>query len=283
MASNSLRIRQHAQQMQALAKIQRDIRVQDPNGRSKYLQEFHRAFRSYEALLTQSDVRQAVTGSDIILVGDYHALPASQRFASELLEHRAHQGNRPVVLGVESVFSRDQEVLNRWWRREISGPELRRRIEFDEEWGYEWDPFHELLVTARDCADGIYGLDCAPRGDMRKIRGRDRHAAHQLAEIRQQHPSAAIFALFGESHLAPSHLPRDLREIIPDDAVLTVLQNVDALYWAVAEAESKIPEAIRVHEGVLCVFHTPLLEKYACYIKHLERWSEEGEDLDAEA
>ncbi|MGC2616170.1 MAG: ChaN family lipoprotein [Terracidiphilus sp.] len=282
MASSSLRIRQQVQQIQALAKIQRDIRVQDPNSRSKYLREFHRAFRSYEAILTQSDVHQAITGADIILVGDYHALPASQRFASELLEHRAHKGDRPVVLGVESIFSRDQGILDRWWRREISGPELRRRIEFDEEWGYEWDPFHELLVTARDCADGIYALDCAPRGDMRKIRGRDRHAANRFAEIRELHPSAAIFALFGESHLAPTHLPRDLQEIIPNDGVLTILQNVDALYWAAAETESEVPEAIRVHEGVLCVFHTSLLDKYASYRKHLQRWSEGEEELDAE-
>ena len=40
--------------------------------------------------------------------------------------------------------------------------------------------------------------------------------------------------LFGESHLAPGHLPRVLREQLPEERVLTVLQNVDALYWRAA-------------------------------------------------
>ena len=73
-----------------------------------------------------------------------------------------------------------------------------------------------------------------PREDLRKIGARDRHAAHKLAEIRQRHPNAAIMVLFGESHLAPGHLPKALRERLPEERVLTVLQNVDALYWRAA-------------------------------------------------
>ena len=116
-------------------------------------------------------------------------------------------GGRPVVLGVETIFARDQHILNEWWRREIDEDELRERIRFDLDWGYDWQPFYELLVTAREHSEGIYGLDCMPREDLRKIGARDRHAAHKIAEIRQRHPRAVILVMFGESHLAPSHLP----------------------------------------------------------------------------
>src|SRR6202040_186158 len=139
-----------------------------------------------------------VQTSDILLIGDYHAMPASQRFAASLLEERAQPGDRPVVLGVETIFSRDQHVLDEWWRREIDETELRQRIRFDLDWGYDWAPFYALLVTARDHGEAIYGLDCMPREDLRRIGARDRHAAAKIAETRLRHPDAAIFVLFGE-------------------------------------------------------------------------------------
>ena len=113
-----------------------------------------------------------------------------------------------MVLGVETIFARHQHILDEWWRREIDESELRQRIRFDLDWGYDWAPFYELLVAARDHGEGIYGLDCMPRENLRKIGERDRHAAAKIAEIRGRHPDAVIFVLFGESHLAPEHLPR---------------------------------------------------------------------------
>ena len=112
--------------------------------------------------------------------------------------------------------------------------EFRQRIRFDLDWGYDWAPFYSLLVTAREHGEAIYGLDCMPREDLRKIGARDRHAAHKIAEIRARHPHAVIVVLFGESHLAPGHLPRQLRRQLREDRILTVLQNVDALYWRAA-------------------------------------------------
>ena len=235
MASTSnLRLRRSEAQLHALAGVEREIRINDPNGRRKYLQDFSQAFQSYESVIDRQQLSAEVSRGDVVLIGDYHALPAAQRFAAALLEERAQPGDRPVVLGVETIFSRDQHILDEWWRREIDAEELQQRIRFDLDWGYDWAPFYELLVTAREHADAIYGLDCMPREDLRKIGARDRHAAHKLSEIRQRHPHAALLVLFGESHLAPGHLPKVLREKLPEERVVTVLQNVDALYWRAA-------------------------------------------------
>ena len=174
-----------------------------------------------------------------------------------------------MVLGVETIFSRDQHILDEWWRREIDAEELQQRIRFDLDWGYDWAPFYELLVTAREHADAIYGLDCMPREDLRKIGARDRHAAHKLAEIRQRHPNAVLMVLFGESHLAPGHLPKVVKERLPEERVLTVLQNVDALYWRAAGEPAERVEAVRVNDDVVCVFNSTPLEKYENYRLHL--------------
>jgi uncharacterized iron-regulated protein len=281
-STSSLRLRRSEAQLHALAGVEREIRVNDPNGRRKYLRDFSQAFRSYEAVIDRQELKAAVAGADSVLIGDYHALPAAQRCAAILFEERAHPGDRPLVLGVETIFSRDQHILDEWWRREIDEEEFRQRVRFDLDWGYDWAPFYELLVTAREHGEAIYGLDCMPREDLRKIGARDRHAVHKMAQIRERHPNAVVMVLFGESHLAPGHLPRVLRERLPEERVLTVLQNVDSLYWRAAGERQERVEAVRVSDDVVCVFNSTPLEKYENYRLHLSRWGrsdEEGPDL----
>jgi hypothetical protein len=274
MASTAnLRSRRSAAQLQALVGVEREIRAQDSHGRRKYLREFSRSFRTYESALNSDELQIAVQGADILLIGDYHALPASQRYAASLVEQRSLIGDRRVVLGVETIFARDQHVLDEWWRREIDECELRQRVRFDLDWGYDWAPFYELLIAARDHSEGVYALDCMPRENLRKIGARDRHAAVKIAEMRDHHPGAVICVLFGESHLAPSHLPREVRKRIPEAKILTILQNVDPLYWrAAGESVDKV-EAVRVNHDVVCVFNATPLEKYESYRLFLDQWS----------
>jgi hypothetical protein len=263
--------------MHALACVEREVRANDSSGRRKYLRDYNNAFREYESVIDLQQLATMVGAADLVLVGDYHALPAAQRFGASLVEQRAQPGDRPVVLGVETIFSRHQPIVDEWWRREIDEAEFRQRIRFDLDWGYEWAPFYELLVTAREHADAVYGLDCMPREDLRKIGARDRHAADKVAEIRQRHPNAVILVLFGESHLAPQHLPQALRGRLPGQRVLTVLQNVDALYWQATGAQQERVEAVRVSDDVVCVFNSTPLEKYESYRLCLSRWNQEGE------
>ncbi len=272
-STDNLRLRRSATELHALASVEREIRAQDSNGRRKYLREFSQAFDSYDSLLDKQQIGNALAVADLVLIGDYHALPAAQRYAASLIEQRALAGDRPVVLGVETIFARHQHILDEWWRREIDESELRQRTRFDLDWGYDWAPFYELLIAARDHGEGIYGLDCMPRENLRKIGERDRHAAAKIAEIRERHPEAVIFVLFGESHLAPGHLPLVLHKALREAKILTVLQNVDALYWRAAGEPVEKVDAVRVDDNVVCVFNATPLEKYESYRLFLDQWS----------
>jgi hypothetical protein len=287
-----LRSRRSAAQLHAIASVEREIRAIDPAAGRKYLRDFREAYRSYQKVLTPGDVRRQIARAGIVLVGDYHALPNSQRYLASLLrDPELHQ--RPVVLGVETIFSRDQHILDEWLRAEIAEDELRQRIRFELDWGYDWAPFYELLSAARDHGASIYGLDCMPREDLRKIGARDRHAADKIAELRRQHPGALIVVLFGESHLAPQHLPALLQQRLPAEPMLTVLQNVDALYWhAAGEARDHVEAVLvrkevrkevrkDVREHVLCVFNATPLEKYENYRLCLDRWRRDDNDHSA--
>src|ERR1700681_1778260 len=276
-----LRSRRTAAQLHAIASVERQIRAIDPAGGRKYLRDFRDAYCSYQKVLDSNNVRREIAKSGIVLVGDYHALPNSQRYLASLLRDFEFHG-RPIVLGVETIFSRDQHILDEWLRGEIDEGELPQRIRFELDWGYEWAPFYELLSAARDYGAAIYGLDCMPREDLRKIGARDRHAAGKIAELRRRDPDALIIALFGESHLAPQHLPALLQQQLPAEPMLTVLLNVDALYWLAAGEARDHVEAVQVRkdarENVLCVFNATPLEKYENYRLCLDRWGRNDDD-----
>ncbi len=266
-----LRFRRSAAQLHALAEVERTIRTADTKSRRKYLREYSEAFKTYRRVLHIPEFESRLKNADVVLVGDYHALPASQRFTAELIRKLVAAG-KTIVLGVEAIVARDQHIVDEWQRGEIDAHELCSRIRFETDWGYDWQPFRELLETARQLGCPIYGLDCMPRQDMRSIRARDQHAAAKIAELRNAYPNAQLVVLFGESHLAPMHLPTLVRDARPRDHVLTVLQNVDSLYWLSAGEPEDLVEAVEVRDDVVCVFSATPLEKYEHYRLCIERW-----------
>ncbi|HET9182959.1 MAG TPA: ChaN family lipoprotein [Candidatus Angelobacter sp.] len=263
--------RRTAAQQLALKQVKREINATDPHGRLKYLRDFTEAYLDYNKVLSTPELEQQCSSADVLLVGDYHALAASQNFAAELLQTVASAG-RPVILALETVFSRDQRMLDRWFRGEISEEQLRTGIRYDEEWGYDWEPFAGLLRSAKQHATGVYGIDSGHRGSMRRIGARDRYAALKISELREKFSGSVVLALFGEAHLAPNHLPRWLRQNRPADRILTVLQNVDELYWKSAGEVMHTLQAVQVSNDIVCVFNSTPLEKYESYRIYIERW-----------
>src|SRR5258708_30465306 len=107
----NLRLRRNAAQLTALAGVEREIRAQDSHGRRKYLQEFSQAFRNYDSLLDSRQIQNALQSADVVLIGDYHALPAAQRYAASLIDQRPLAGDRPVVLSFQTIFTAAQHIL----------------------------------------------------------------------------------------------------------------------------------------------------------------------------
>ena len=273
------RVGLRAKEIHALAVLKQEIWQSDSNLRQQYLRNFTRAYTQYRRVVSLAYLHEQLKQADIVLVGDYHALPRAQAFAAELVEMLAG-GVRPVQLGVEFFFSRDQKALEAWQRGEISEEELRSRTKYELEWGYDWQPYGELLCRARAAGAEVRALDRFPRGELSGIAVRDRHAAALICEARRKSPEAVIVAVYGECHLAPKHLQGLLRRRLPRARVVTVLQNIDALYWQ-SERETQPVEAVQVRDDVFCVFTATPLEKYASYRRYLDKWhmAEEPEEF----
>lgn len=263
--------RRSAAEKRVLLPIQRHISSIDGVSRLKYVQEFTEAFKSYQRPISFEELLRFCLETDILLVSDFHALDTCQDFLAALVEQLA-RGERRLVLLLETVFTRDQHILDEWQAGMIADRELRKRLRFDLDWGYEWEPFLNTLKAARARTIPVYGCDCWPRGNVRRIAQRDRHAADCVANIRSTHPTALVLVMFGESHLAPNHLPQRLRERLPGERVHSVLQNVDALYFRAAGELHRQVEALQVDSQTAAVFNATPVEKWQSYRMWLARW-----------
>jgi len=163
-------------QRAAVARLKKEILGVDRNSRRRYIRDFHDEFRSFETIASLDDVTIACYKSDIVYVGDYHALPESQEFAARLLREVAAR-SREVVLCVEMVYGRDQGALDRYMKGEIDDAEFLRIIRYDLDWGYDWTSFRKLFDAAREHGAAVHGIDCGPRSGFRYIRRRDAYAA----------------------------------------------------------------------------------------------------------
>ena len=185
-----LRSRRSAAQLHALASVEREIRAIDPASGRKYLRDFRDAYRSYEKVLDPGDVRarnrrsRNCSGRRLPCAAEFAALSGVAPSRSPSSRQRPSSWEWRRFFPATSTFWMNGSAAR------STRSELRQRIRFDLDWGYDWAPFYDLLSAARDHGAPVYGLDCMPREDLRKIGARDRHAADKIAELRRLHPDA---------------------------------------------------------------------------------------------
>src|SRR3989441_10553400 len=272
-----------ALQKATVARLKREILGVDRNARKRYIREFHDEFSNLEGLSTFDDLVIACYQADLVHVGDYPALPSSQEFAARLLSEIAER-SREVVLCLEMVYTRNQKILDRYMADEIDEAEFLKGIRYDVDWGYDWASFRRLFEVALRHGLPVFGIDCEPRRGLRYIRRRDTHAAARIADIAQARPWAKIVVVVGESHLARNHLPRKVTAGLKARGLerrgIIVLQNLEEIYWQLAERGEEQVDVVTLGPDRFCVFNTSPIAKYEAYRRTLEVWQGDADDQD---
>jgi len=263
----------------AVRQILKDIRNLHSASSRKYIDEYTSEFKTYEAVCGPEAIFEAACKSDLIWIGDYHALHRSQEYAAAFIRKLASQKSK-LAIAVEPVFARHQKILDRWAAGKISEPEFLNRIRYNEEWGCDWEGYQRLFNTAHELGIPIYGVDCHPRHDMRSIGRRDQSVARRIIRVIEKNPDTTLLVVFGESHLASNHLPRRVQSILNRKGMvrrdLVVLQNLDTIYWHLQEQGVEGDAAVRLSENQFCVFNATPIEKYESFRQYLHRCT--GED-----
>jgi hypothetical protein len=257
----------------AVEKIRNDIDELNASPSRKYIEEFNQEFQGFDTVSDIATILEEAEKSNLIWIGDYHALPNSQGFAERFIRDLASRGSRNIVLAVEPVFARNQKILDRWMSGRISEQEFLSQMHYYDEWGCEWANYRVLFQAARELGIPVYGVDCHPRNDMRSIGRRDLGVARRVARLIEQDPSRTLIVLFGESHLASNHLPGRARTILERKGIafkdLLILQNLDGIYWRLQECGIHNAAAVRLSKRRYCVFNATPIEKYESFRQYL--------------
>jgi len=265
----------HARRREAAERLRREILGGDGWLQHPYYKDLERNLAVKPIPVERARVLHAACHAGIVYLGEFHAQRSCQEFAAELLD-RMSRGPGKVALGVEFVYTRQQHILDQRQAGGMDDEQFLRRIHYREEWGYPWQGYAALLDRARALRVPVFALDVPPRGGYEGLRSRDEHAARRIAAMTAADPHADILVLFGESHLARSHLPaavnRRLRKSGHSRSAITIFQDPDTPYWRLAGGEQSPPEAAALGKDTWAVFHDTPLAKYEAYRQVLERW-----------
>ena len=96
-----------------------------------------------------------------------------------------------------------------------------------------WESYAFILEWAQESGARVIGLDPSRKSPKHhSLCYRDHFAAKLIARAVRKHNPGQTFALMGEMHLAPAHLPDALRQHgLPAGDILTIYQHCDPLYF----------------------------------------------------
>jgi len=241
------------------------------NYEKTYQHELERLERAVRPI-TMSKLVARAKKADVLLIGDYHTYGQSQRAVLRLLRELATKiPPREMVLAVECIASHHQSVLDQWLRGQISESDFLRAVQYEETWGFPWENYRGLFHFARDHGMEILALN-RPRDLLpplaaipaaRKagdLGARDEWAAGIVVDELLRPRPRKVIAVYGEYHLAPSHLPLATRAVAEKNGLakpelLVLHQNRDELFWKLAaKGLEQHASLIALGGDHLCVF-----------------------------
>ena len=257
--------------------IQESIFVKEPHF-EKYEKSYKRYVRNFEKAATIDEMVEACLNADIIYVGDYHTLNQSQRSFLRILKATI-QKTKNFAIGLEILHKRHQKPLDDFLKNKISQQTFLKKVGLKKHWFFDlWDNFKPIFDFAKYHEIPIFGIDAAAKGS--NLRTRDKASAKLLAQTIAAHPNKKFFIFIGDLHVAPPHLPKDLKEALKEMGVekkeLILYQNSESIYWKLAERglEHDV-EVVQIDKKSFCRLHTPPVIGQRSYLNWLEH--EEGE------
>jgi hypothetical protein len=262
-----------AAQKKIISRLKAEVFGLDKTGRISYIRDFHSEFNNYRRIISLDRILSRAAQRDVVYFGDFHPLPASQEHLITLMKALAAR-ERKIVLAMEMLYEHQQVYLDLWMKGTISEEEFLGKIEYSSEWGFDWRSYRPIFELCKDPFIPIFGIDSEPRDNLKMIRTRDRMIAHRLANIRRFFPGYVLVVFIGESHLASTHLPAEVRRADGGDfSEMTIVHNIEEIYWSLLRRGKSGARAVQVDTTKYCIFTTSPIIKYQYYRTIMDIWT----------
>ncbi len=207
-------------------------------GLLRYEATYRRTVRQVQAPSSRAELQASIARARVVLVGDYHTFHPCQRAFAELVLAPRPAGAR-FVIALEMFEAKDQALVDRLVAGQIDEATFLKKTEIARRWPVgALVALRPVLAAAHARGDRIIAVDAERRGPG-ALGVRDRLTASRVAEALAVTGADRAFVLVGEYHLAPPHLPTQLKAALRarglEGPILRVHQNPETL-WLSEEA-----------------------------------------------
>ncbi|MBT7768071.1 MAG: hypothetical protein HN730_13015 [Bdellovibrionales bacterium] len=245
-------------------------------GESKELTQYQRAQkklsqRSFENS-SQKELARAIDSSQIIYLGDFHTFDQSGRNLLRLLRPLV-QSQTPLALGFEFINYEHQHHLEYYAEKTISELEFLDAINYHESWHFPWNHYRQILKIAQK-----HQLPMLALNSTGSLSERDQLAANTLYHFLLENPEAKLLIFFGELHIMPDRLPKQLQQLFTTKAPksLIIHQNLDEVYWRQGREQGR-KLVVKFNPQEYCLMTSPPWIKYESMIYWYENLCDDPE------
>lgn len=269
------------------AEVQVRLGGEDPE-LQRYRKDYDREFTRKWTPSSQAELFTRMNAADVILLGDFHALQQSQKTHLRVLKN--FKSNKPLVLAMECFEAADQAWIDKLFAGVIDEAAFLKAIRWRDKWGFPFEYVRPLLKWAREKKIPVYGINRAvKRRSAATLKSRDTFAAARIRELARQHGESRICVIYGDLHLAKTHIPAALKKsdaALFSGKVFRLFQNSEKIYFQLLEREMESAvDIVKLSDDSFCLLNVPPWVKWQNYLMYLEQAYDLGleEDDDDEA
>ncbi|WP_295900743.1 ChaN family lipoprotein [uncultured Bdellovibrio sp.] len=239
-----------------------------------YHKVYDKEFSKKWTASTKEALWEQMAQSQVVMVGDFHALHQSQKAQVRILRHIPK--DRKIILAVEFFEAADQEKINKYLSGKISEREFLKSVQWQSKWGFPWEHYRPLLRWAQKHKISVQGLNKSyKKRNAATLKSRDVFAGKKIAELIRQNPEHLVFVIYGDLHLASSHIPKEIENNLGRSfgkKILRIFQNAEQIYFQLLNRELEATtDLVRISQNTFCLMSVPPWVKWQNYLMYLEQ------------
>ncbi|MFZ4403390.1 MAG: ChaN family lipoprotein [Pseudobdellovibrionaceae bacterium] len=245
-----------------------------------YNSEYQKEFKKKWKISSKKEILQSFSVSQLVLLGDFHALQQSQKSHLRLLREFV-QKRKSLVLALECFSVDDQHKLDKYMTGRWNEKDFLKSIQWQKQWGFPWENIRPLMRWLQKHKVPVYGLNIKDNSSSKKtLRERDHFAALKIKDILEIHPDHLPIIIYGDLHLARPHLPKQLLKVLGPSVMkktLRVFQNSEKIYFELLKTEKEsTTDVVHLGKHDFCLLNVPPWVKWQNYLMYLEKTYDRG-------
>lgn len=264
--------------------MERQVRYrlgEDTSELMQYRKLYDKEFAKKWAVSTKEALWEQIEKSQVVMVGDFHALHQSQKAQLRILRYLPKE--RKTILAVEFFEASDQDKINKFLSGKMSEREFLKAVQWQSKWGFPWEHYRPLMRWAQKNKISVRGLNKTyKRRTATTLKSRDVFAGRKIGDIVREHPDHLVYVIYGDLHLAGPHIPLEIVKVLGSafaKKVLRVFQNSEQIYFQLLSRElESSTDLVRISQNAFCLMSVPPWVKWQNYLMYLEQTYDIGLD-----